>query len=251
MNKAKEMSKRQQLRAQRRRAETRSQIITLSLISVGALLVAFVLIYSNAKPAAETAAGAEVAAAKPQSYPQADKTSLGDPDAPVKMEVFEDFQCPACQYYTEEIESLVIQNLVAAGKVYYVFYNFPFSDGAGAGNGGEADQAANAAMCASEQNKFWEMQGTIFANWNGENQGAYTDIRLTAMAEKAGLDMEAFNACFKVNKYKAEIQADYNYGLTLGVHGTPTIFVNGTSLSPGRVPSYEEIAQAVEAASGK
>jgi protein-disulfide isomerase len=106
-------------------------------------------------------------------------------------------------------------------------------------------------MCASEQNKFWEMQGTIFANWNGENQGAYNDRRLTAFAEKTGLDMDAFNACFKANKYKAEIQADFDFGNTLGVQGTPSIFVNKTLVTPEHVPSYDDIAAAVEAALGK
>jgi protein-disulfide isomerase len=242
MSTEKEMSKRQQRRMKMRQAQMRSRMVTIGLMVIGALLVAFVLIYPNVKPIAE------VVTAEPRSYPQADKNSLGDPNAPVKIDVFEDFQCPACRIYTQEIESLIIENLVATGKVYYVFHNFPFIDGDGAGNGGESDQAANAVMCASEQNKFWETHGTIFANWNGENQGAFNDMRLTAIAEKVGLDMDAFNACFKANKYKAEIQADFDFGNSLGAKGTPSVFVNGTLVAPGHVPSYDEIVAAVEAA---
>ena len=245
MNTEKEMSKRQLRRAKMHQAQMRSRMLTIGLVVIGALMVAFVLIYPNVKPVAE------VVTAEPQSYPQADKNSLGDPNAPVKIDVFADFQCPACRIFAQETESLVIENLVATGKVYYVFHNYPFIDGAGAGNGGESDQAANAVMCASEQNKFWEMQGTIFANWNGENQGAYNDRRLTAFAEKTGLDMDAFNACFKANKYKAEIQADFDFGNTLGVQGTPSIFVNKTLVTPEHVPSYDDIAAAVDAALGK
>ena len=245
MNTEKEMSKRQLRRAKIRQSQIRSRMVTIGLVVIGALMVAFVLIYPNVKPVAE------VVTAEPQSYPQADKNSLGDPNAPIKIDVFEDFQCPACRIFTQETEALVIENLVATGKVYYVFHNYPFIDGAGAGNGGESDQAANAVMCASEQNKFWEMQGTIFANWNGENQGAYNDRRLTAFAEKTGLDMDAFNACFKANKYKAEIQADFDFGNTLGVQGTPSIFVNKTLVTPEHVPSYDDIAAAVDAALGK
>jgi len=245
MNTEKEMSKRQLRRAKMHQAQMRSRMMTIGLVVIGALMVAFVLIYPNVKPVAE------VVTAEPQSYPQADKNSLGDPNAPVKIDVFADFQCPACRIFAQETEALVIENLVATGKVYYVFHNYPFIDGAGAGNGGESDQAANAVMCASEQNKFWEMQGTIFANWNGENQGAYNDRRLTAFAEKTGLDMDAFNACFKANKYKAEIQADFDFGNTLGVKGTPSIFVNKTLVTPTHVPSYDDIAAAVDAALGK
>jgi protein-disulfide isomerase len=242
MNNPKDVSKRQARREQIRRKEQRGRLIGIGLISIGAIFIAFLIIYPNFKPVAE------VVAAEPKTYPQADKLALGDPNAPVKIDVYEDFQCPACGNYTRDIEPLIIENLVATGQVYYVFHNYPFLDGAGAGNNGESDQAANASMCASEQNKFWEMHATIYANWNGENQGTYADKRLTAFAEKVGLDMDAFNACFEANKYKAEIQADFDGGNAVGVQGTPSIFVNGTFIKPGFVPSYDEVRQAVEAA---
>ena len=245
MNNQKDVSKRQARREQIRRKDQRNRLIGIGLISIGAIFVAFLIIYPNVKPVAE------VIAAEPRSYPQADKTALGDPNAPVKIDAYEDFQCPACGKYTEETEPLIIDNLVSTGKVYYVFHNYPFLDGAGAGSNGESDQAANAAMCATEQNKFWEMHATIYANWNGENQGAYSDRRLTDFAEAIGLDMTAFNSCFKANKYKAEIQADFDNGDTIGVQGTPSIFVNGTFVTPGYVPSYDEVVQAVEAALAK
>ena len=242
MSNTKDVSKRQVRREQIRRKEKRGRLIGIGLITIGAIFVAFLIIYPNIKPVAA------VATAEAQTYPQADKTSLGDPNAPVKIDAYEDFQCPACRKYTEETEPRIIENLVATGKVYYVFHNYPFLDGAGAGSNGESDQAANAAMCAAEQNKFWEMSATIFANWNGENQGAYNDRRLTAFAEETGLDMNAFNNCFKAKKYKAEIQADFDGGNAIGVEGTPSIFVNGTFITPGYVPSYDEVLKAVEAA---
>jgi protein-disulfide isomerase len=246
MTSTKDTSKRQARREQVRRKEQRNRLIGIGFISVVVSLVVFLIIYSNYyKPVGD------VAAAEPQSYPQADKTALGDPNAPVKIDAYEDFQCPACANYTRDTETLIIKNLVATGKVYYVFHNYPFIDGSGVDSGGESDQAANASMCASEQNKFWEMHATIFANWNGENKGAYNDQRLKAFAEKAGLDMKAFNACFEANKYKAEIQADFDGGNTAGVQGTPSIFVNGTFVTPGYVPSYDEVLKAVEAALAK
>ena len=242
MSSTKDGSKRQARREKMRRNETRGRLIGIGLITFGAIFVAFLFIYPNIKPVAD------VVTAEPQSYPQADKTALGDPNAPVKIDAYEDFQCPVCQRYTEEVESLIISNLVATGKVYYVFHNYPFLDGEGAGNGGESDQSANASMCASEQGKFWEMHATIFANWNGENAGAYADRRLTVFAEKIGLDMPAFNACFEANKYKAEIQADYDRGINIGVQGTPSVFVNGTFITPGFIPSYDDVLKAVETA---
>jgi protein-disulfide isomerase len=240
MTSTKETSKRQARREEIRRREQRGRLIGLGLISVLVVFVIF-LIVSSFKPVSN------VKTAEAISYPQPDKMALGDPNAPVRIDAYEDFQCPACANYTKETEARIIENLVATGKVYYVFHNYSFIDGGGAGDGGESDQAANAAMCAAEQNKFWEMHATIFANWNGENQGAYTDKRLVAFARTAGLDMTAFNSCFEANKYKADIQADFDGGNKVGVQGTPSIFVNGNFVTPGYVPSYDEVLKAVEA----
>jgi len=242
MSNTNDVSKRQARREQVRRKEQRGRLIGIGLISIGAIFVAFLIIYPNFKPVAE------VVMPELQTYPQAAQTALGDPNAPVKIDVYEDFQCPACGKYTRETESLIIKNLVATGKVYYVFHNYPFIDGAGAGSNGESDQAASAAMCAAEQNLFWEMHATIFANWNGENQGAYSDRHLTAIAKAAGLDMSAFNSCFESKKFTDEIQADFDGGNAVGVQGTPSVFVNGTFVTPGYVPSYDEVLSAVEAA---
>jgi protein-disulfide isomerase len=93
------------------------------------------------------------------------------------------------------------------------------------------------------------MRNILYANWTGENLGNLSDRRLQAMAESIGLDMKAFNACFSADKYKSEIQADMNKGKDLGVSGTPSVFVNGQKVGqPGTIPTYDEIAQAVNAA---
>ena len=240
----KEMSKRQARREQIRRKEQRGKIIGISLISIGAILVAALLIYSNTKPIAE------VTAPETHEYPQANKTSLGDPNAPVKIDAYEDFQCPACLRFTEDVEPRIIEEFVKTGKVYYTFHNYPFIDGDGAGNGGESDQAANASMCAMEQGKFWDMHATIFINWGGENIGSFEDRRLRAFAQTIGLDMGDFDACFESNKYKKDIQADFDKGKEIGVTGTPSVFVNGQIITPGYIPSYEDIKAEVDKALG-
>jgi protein-disulfide isomerase len=224
----------------------RRRWIVIALIGLGVVLIAFAVIWPQLTPR-------DVAAtAPPGGLPNPNGLSLGDPNAPVTIDVFEDFQCPACKYFSESTETLVVQNLVATGKARYVYHHYPFLDGDGAQNGGESDQAANASMCANEQGKFWEMHHAMFANWNGENQGGFSDTRLQAMAESIGLDLNAFNACFSANKYQAEIQADFDLGLQMGVSGTPTVFANGVQVGqPGKIATYEEIAQAVEQALNK
>ncbi len=177
-----------------------------------------------------------------------DGLHLGDPNAPVKIDVWEDFQCSACLNYTQTIEPEEITNLIDAGKVYYTYHFFIVID---QGSTGESHQAANAAMCANEQGRFWDFHDILVANNMGENVGSFTDTRLEAMAQDLRLDMNAFNACFQANKYQAQIEADMAAGAAKGVQGTPSVFVNGTLLTPGYIPTYDQIAQAVQAAGGK
>ncbi len=237
-------SKRQERREKMRKASMRSRLTTLGLITAGALLIVIAFVW----PQFTTVDDLIIPPAK--TLPNANGLSLGDPNAPAVIEVFEDFQCPACQYFSDNIEPLIVQYLVETGKARLVFRHYPFIDGPGV-SGGESDQAANAAMCANEQGKFWEMKAILYANWNGENKGNLNDRRLTAMAEAINLDMNTFNACFNANKYKADIQADFDRGEELGVSGTPSAFVNGAKVGqPGKIPTFQEIAVAVDAIAG-
>jgi len=236
-------SKRQERREKMRQQEQRRRLLTIGLISIGAALLVFAIVWPQVRSVGE------IITVTPASLPSPEGLSLGDPNASVTIDVFEDFQCPACEFFNESIEPLIVEHLITPGKVHYVFHHYPFIDGAGATGGGESDQAANASMCANEQGKFWDMKAIIFANWNGENQGNLNNRRLQAMAERIGLDMSSFNDCFGANKYEADIQADFENGEELGVSGTPSVFVNGTRVGQeGKVAAYEEIAQAVELA---
>lgn len=233
------VSKRQERRTKMQLQQQRQRLVLIVLIVLGAAFIVFAVVWSQLRPAGE------VATVAPAALPNPNGLSLGDANALVVIDVFEDFQCPACKRFTENTEPLIIKNLVTTGKARYVFHNYPFLDDR-IKKGGESDQAANASMCANEQGKFWEMHDTLYANWNGENQGAFSDSRLQAMAQSIGLDMSAFNTCFSANKYEADIQADLDKGQAMGVSGTPTVFVNGHRVGqPDRVATYQEIADTV------
>jgi protein-disulfide isomerase len=222
-------------------------VISISVVVVGALLLAFLFIYPNIKPVGN------IVSITPGVYPQNDMNTMGDPNAPVKLEVWEDFQCPACRNFSTSVEPLLIQNYVSTGKVYFVFHHYPFIDGNSAS--GESNQAANASMCAGEQGRFWDYKEILFVNWIGENVGSFADRKLIAFAESLGLDMGKFNTCFNSNTYKAQIDKDFSDGVNLGVHSTPSIFVDGVFVvnpnGENLVPSYDDIAVAIEAALAK
>lgn len=235
-------SQRQERREKIKKQETQRRLITIAFLVLGAAMLVFAFIYPQFQSVGEIIV--------PETYdlPDADGMALGDPNAPTTIDLFEDFQCSACQIFTESIEPLIIENLVATGKSRLVFHNYPFLDGDGAFNGGESDQAANASMCANEQGRFWDMQAVIFANWSGEGLGTLNNQTLKAMAETIGLDTAAFNTCFDDKKYQDAIQADFEFGQELGVSGTPSVFVNGQKVGqPGKIPTFQEISTAVDA----
>ena len=76
----------------------------------------------------------------------------------------------------------------------------------------------------------------MFANWDGENEGAYSDANLTAFAASLDLDLDQFGDCFNSGKYLSKIKADLNDGLEAGVNSTPTFFLNGVNV--GGLKSY-------------
>lgn len=234
-------SRRQMIREQRQQRQQRQRLLTIVLVVGGALLIAGLLIAPSLQRA--LAPVGEITVVPAEERPMADGRTLGDPNAPVLIEVWEDFQCPSCQLYSDDVEPLVVENFVAEGQVHYVFRHFPFLDDNAPTN--ESDQAANASMCAAEQGAFWHYHDMLFANWDGENQGAFSNKRLVAMAEAIGLDMTQFNECFEANRYRDEINQDYSDGLAAGVTGTPSVFVNGQILRPGFVPSYQDVEIAV------
>jgi protein-disulfide isomerase len=237
-------SKRQMIKEQRDKRQRQQRLVLILVIAGAALIIAALLIVPSIQRAA-TPVG-EIIPITPRALPQANATSLGDPNAPVLIEVWSDFQCPACRAFAEQVEPLILENYVAPGKVFYVYRQFPFLDDNSVIK--ESDQSANASLCAADQNRFWDYHDILFANWNGENAGAFTDKRLVAFADTLGLDMNKFNACFKANTFRTEINKDLQDGNNAGVSGTPSVYVNGQILTPGQVPSFDVVAAAVDAA---
>jgi protein-disulfide isomerase len=216
MSNTKDMSKRQARREQIRRKETRGRLMGIGLITIGAIFVAFLIIYPNFKPV-----GA-ISEPEPISRPNVKFNAAGDPNAPIKIEEYSDFQCPYCGQFTETTEPQLMETYVADGTVYFVYHSF------GEFIGSESGDSAEAAYCAGDQEKFWEMHDIIFANQAGENAGAFTDRRLTAFAEKLELDMNAFTSCFSGKNYKDLIAKDGKDGLAAGIKATPSFIMSYT-----------------------
>lgn len=239
-------SKRDAIKAQRTRKKRQQRMNTILWVGGFILILILILItpaiYNTLKPAGD------FVKVTPVAFPMVDGKAIGKPDAKVKIEVYADFQCPACKGYSESIEKqLLTSSYITNGQIYYIFRQFPFLDSQSATK--ESHQSANASMCALEQGRFWDYHAILFANQGVvENGGSFNNKRLTAFAESLGLDMTAFNSCFNGNRYSSDIEADYQMGVTAGVNRTPSILINGTNPFPDYIPTYEELTAAIDAA---
>jgi len=215
----------------RRRAKQRqrqqSQIIPLIIFGVIIIVVAFII------------ATAPTSTALPRNHPSADGNAMGDPKAPVVIENFSDFQCSHCRNFYQTTEAYIIENYIATGKVYFIFHSF------GDTPGGDSGRAARAAYCAGDQNKFWEMHDTIYDNFSATDNGGYSLNRLTAMAKKIKLDMDAFESCLNSDKYIEKVDSDAILGIDKGVTGTPTFFINDQIIVGNQSQDY--FIQVIEA----
>ncbi len=248
-NSDKDLSKRQARREQRRRAQQRSRWLTIGLICLGALLIAFGLIYPQLKPVVR------IQSVTSAARPNVNGNSTGDANAPVSMVEYSDYQCPYCQRFWENTEPQIIDSYVKAGKVLFTFRSAGnwVSQNIGAGSV-ESQDAAMAAYCAGDQGKFWQMHDALFANVLGEDAGSFAPRRLQAIAQNIGLDMNAFNSCYQSGKYLNRVKQDLQDARTAGIAGTPffvvTYRVNGqtkTTTIDGAQP-FSAFQQTLDAA---
>ena len=239
------INRRDAIKTQRTKKKRQQRMNTILWVGGFIILLIVILIsptiYNSLKPAGS------FVRTTPEARPMENGKTIGDPNAKVKIEVFEDFQCPACKEFTDSVEKQLMQSTyISSGQVYYEFIHYTIIDSASITK--ESHQAANASMCALEQGHFWDYQDILFANQGAENGGAFIDKRLQAFAESLGLDMTAFNKCFRANKYSAEIEADYQKGVAAKVNSTPTVFLNGQEITPGYIPTYDQLKSAIDAA---
>lgn len=221
-------------RAQRKRRDR----LTYALIITGVILVVgFVILLPSLAPVGD------IVVPEAYDYPSPDDHAIGDPDAPVVIEEFSDFQCPFCRRFHDDTFPQIVEEYVRTGKVYFVYRHFPVVDRNDPAQ--ESHAAAQAAICAGRQNRFWDYQDILFANQNGENIGDYTERRLKAMADELGLDMDAFNECFGSQDAQAAVAADTLFASQNGLSSTPSFLINGKTLLGAQ--AFEVFQQAIEA----
>ena len=173
-----------------------------------------------------------------------DDPMKGDPDAPITIIEFSDYECPFCGRFYANTLPLIEENYINTGKVNFVYRDFPIQS-----IHPNAAPAAMAAECADDQDSFWSFHDMIFENkstWEKlEGVNLLNEFEQYAIALE--LDLEEFNVCLESGKHLEEVRNDLQDGQNYGVSGTPGFFIGNDNLGYIKVsgakpyPIFEEI----------
>jgi protein-disulfide isomerase len=167
----------------------------------------------------------------------------GSPTAPVWVIEVSDFQCPYCKQWHEQTYPKLRDEYVRTGKVRFAYINYPLAQHA------HALPAAESAMCAGAQGKFWEMHDAIFVNqakWEALPSAAPL---FESLARATGVDVARWRQCVQSGKMKAWIQADHDRAQAAGANSTPS-FLIGDQIFTGAQP-IENLRIAIDSALAK
>ena len=157
---------------------------------------------------------------------------LGDPDAPITLVEFGDYQCFFCNKFFHNTEQKILENYVDTGKVKIIFKDLTII-------GPDSITAAHAAHCADDQGLFWEYHDTLYNNWNGENNGWASSENQLRMAQDVGLNIDEFTDCMLNEIHTQIISASNADARTLGLTGTPAFFVIGSNNQVTKIPGAQ------------
>ena len=219
------------------------------LVTIGALLVGFLVVsYSLlSQPSGQLADTLQPPIAEvPQGM--SDGRSLGNPGAPVTVDVWADFQCPGCGQLARSVEPPIIDQFVVAGFARLVFHDAAFQGQKSSSSWDESVQSAAGARCAADQGKFWEMHDWLFANQLGENNGAFASAPLRLIAGGAGLNLDSYDKCLAAGDKQQAVILETNQAVASGIKQTPTIELNGADYT-GPI-TVRDLGDAIMAAAG-
>lgn len=154
----------------------------------------------------------------------------GNPDAAVKVIAFEDFQCPGCAYFSRNLAPILERDYINTGRVQFIFHELPLTN-----IHPNAVAAAEAARCAGDQGKFWEMHDQLFNNQSLWAQLSSPLNTFSGYAGIIGINRTTFEACMQAGTHREAILTAAKDAATLGVQATPSFSVNGQLVDSNRL----------------
>ena len=221
-------------------------LATAAAVVVGVALIAVLTRQVPPSPSPSDAADIVKPSASYSTALAQDET-LGKADAPGSLDVWSDFQCPYCGEFARTYLPRLVTDFVTPGTLRITQHDVDFR---GTGDQDESLSAAVAAGCASAENEYWPFHDLLFWNQNGENQGAFTDARLQAMADQLGLDRSTWNTCRNDPSNVQTVRSTTQQAIDHGINVTPTLIINGSPIK-GLPRTYDDLANAIRSAAGQ
>lgn len=163
----------------------------------------------------------------------------GNPEAAVTVIAFEDYQCPACGFFNQRLMPILERDYIDTGRIQFVYHEFPLDVHA------NAIPAGQAARCAGDQGKFWEMHDMLYLNQSQWAQVSNTRNVFSGYAGQLGLNRTNFDACVSGGTHVPEVTAAGQSATAAGAQATPTFSVNGQLVdSSGLVPAIDAALRA-------
>lgn len=214
------------------------------LLVVPALLLAACGRKPDTTPESQASAPAPATPATPAADPlvRADKARImGSETAKVWMIVASDFQCPFCRAFHHETWKRIEKDYVATGKIRVAFLNHPMEFHR------LAIPAAEAAMCAGRQDKFWVMHDSLFTSQDRWVKSPNPQSVFESLAGSVGVDMNEWRTCVTSRAMRPMVEADFARSQSAGVKGTPSFIIGDVLAVVGAAP-YEDFRSAIDAA---
>jgi protein-disulfide isomerase len=164
----------------------------------------------------------------------------GSPQAPIWLVELSDFQCPFCKTWHDEVYPIIKKEYIATGKVRMAYVNMPLQIHP------NAEPAAEAALCASAQNRFWQMHDALFATQKQWAPLAQPAKFMDSLAVAVGVNAPEWRACVSKGTIRRVVNGDKLRAANAGARSTPTFFV-GSQMIEGAAP-IEEFRAAIERA---
>jgi len=157
----------------------------------------------------------------------------------VEIVIYTDFQCGACARFHSEVEGELLRLYVDTGKAHLDMRLL-------SAMGNDSLRAAEAALCAADQGRFWDYRDAIFTEWLQAGEAAYSEEELLSAAEKIGLNEEAFSACLQIGAKQAEIEENMHQAWAAGITGIPAVFINGEEVTEDALFSLETYIEIID-----
>jgi protein-disulfide isomerase len=210
--------------------------LVLALVAVAGAFLLYRQTQGGAKAGATTL---QQVVMTPEQLQRVPGISQGQPNAPVVIMEFADFQCPACGRFAMFNKPLA-KDYIDNGTVRFVWYDFPLVQ-----LHKNAVLASRAGRCANEQNQFWAFHDLVFSRQGDWSESDEAGDLFAGYAQQIGIDRGAFEQCLSSDKYQKEVSESFQLGSTLGVQGTPTLIVNGKRIeTPSTRAEWDRVIQA-------